>query len=90
MENGERLIVAALIENRVIRTKDTNRDNNFHELCCNSKEGSQESFFFFNKKELFICVMGESDPIEKKRSVDDREENGMCFTSTGGWEVHLQ
>lgn len=37
-------------------------------------EGSQEnSFFFFsNKKELYIYVMGENDPVEKKRSIDDR------------------
>ena len=53
-------------------------------------EGSQEnSFFFFpNKKELYIYVMGKNDPVEKKRSIDDRE-NGVSFTSTGWWEVHL-
>ena len=52
--------------------------------------GVKRTLFFFTKKELYICVTGESDPIEKKRSIDDREENGMSFTSTGGWEVHLQ
>lgn len=51
------------------------------------RRGVKRAFFFLNKKQLYICVMGESDPIEKKRSVDDREENGMSFTSSGGWEV---
>ena len=46
------------------------------------------SFFFSGKKELDIYVMGENDPVEKKRSIDDRE-NGVSFTSTGWWEVHL-
>ena len=49
------------------------------------------SFFFFfpSKKETHIYVMGEDDPVEKKRSTDDRGENGVSFTSTRWWEVHL-
>lgn len=78
--------MASLIENRVIRNKDTNSNKNFHEFCCNSREGSQEnSFFLSSKKELYIYVMDESDPVEKKRSIDDRGETGVSFTSTGWW-----
>lgn len=67
-ENDERLNVAALIENRVTRNKDTNRNNNSREFCWNSRERSQENsflFFFLVKKETHIYVMGEDDPVEK-------------------------
>ena len=47
VESGERLNVVALIENRMTRTKDTNKDNNFRMFCCNCQKESEEFFCLF-------------------------------------------
>lgn len=84
--------MAALIENRVtVKTQiETIILVSSAETLGRSQENSFLFFFFFSsKKETHIYVMGEDDPVEKKRSIDDRGENGVSFTSTRWWEFHL-
>lgn len=51
--------------------------------------GESRELLFLNKKELYMCAMGENDPVKSKRSIDDRWKNKISFTTTEVWEVHL-